>query len=631
MQQTPDHQRETGGVFRRAASARVGITPGSGRAAAGVGAGLLAALAALGLGLDTLHHIFVYGFGEIYSDQFRQYRNIREAGMPFALFLPDNGHRQVLSNLLRWADMRAGLANQQALLWAGMLAMLLVWWRLLVLAWGERKRAPALAGALALIVSVFLFWAGSARVQYHGNEALQVHLVLLLMLIATTAIAAEQRSAWRAWALALGCAVLAMMSFATGVAVFAGLLALGVVLRRPWRQVLAAAGVSVACLLAYTFVLPGGDGVRNTISFQPLALLETAAVWIGAFPTSSWLALPVEGAFGAGPERVVETGLIGTWMSGSAAILRESFGWHSQLQAAEVAGFVGFGLLALFALRCWRAPQQAGPAERAGLGIALFAAALSALVAVGRLEYFRAHPEQMLADRFALYSALFWCALLVCAVARLKHGRSALAACLIAALALIWILPTQQIGGIWASHSARVMEARAAQAQSGVLLPGWPGFADLPDLPSVRDALDYYRQEELAMFRSARGRATGTRLADGLLQRADQQPAQVLRMLSATSLSAVLDSENELWHIEALVSARSGSEQGVVAVDAQSRVVGLGEFGFDYGRPLSARIGSVGLGFDLYLQSAWQACGPVRLYLTDADLTQLQRLELEGC
>ncbi|MCK7593869.1 hypothetical protein [Pseudomarimonas salicorniae] len=598
------------------------------RRGASLGAGVLAMLVALALGLSTLAHIASYGFAEIYSDQFRQYRNIQQAGMPAALFQPDNGHRQVLPNLVRWMDVEFGQADQRIPLSVGLLMIIAVWGLLLSLAWRERRNSPALAGAVALIATVGLFWAGSARVQYHGNEAVQVHLVILLMLWATRSISALGDTPWRGWAVGLGCAVLAMLSFATGVAVFAGLLGLAVVLRRPWKEVLVAGAISAACLLTYTFVLPGGDGVRNTISLQPLALAEVAATWIGAFPTTSWLALPVEGAFGAGPERVAATGLVGFVLQLSAQALRGLFGWQSQLAAAPVAGVLGFALLAGFCARCWRAPERAGQLERCALGIALFAAALSALVAVGRLEYFKVHPEQMLADRFALYSALFWFALLLCAVARWGEGRWPWLGVAVALGAAVWILPTQELGRGWASHSARVMEARAAQAQSGVLLDGWAGFADMPDLDAVEASLDYYRQAELGMFRTPRSRAMGRQLAAAQLGEADRLPAQGVRLLAANPVDSPV---GPAWHLQGVLETRIGADDGVWAVDAQGAVIGVGELGPGPLQRFGFQDRSDWLQFDLYLRGSWQPCSGVRLFLVDAEGRELRPLRPVDC
>lgn len=595
-------------------------------------AGLAALCGALVLGLGSLLHIATYGFGELYSDQFRQYRMIDQAGMPAGLFLPDNGHRQVLPNLVRWIDLHWGLGDQEVPRWSGWLAILVCWVMLLGLSWEERRRSPGLAGAVALLVTIGLFWAGSARVQYHGNEALQVHLVILLMLVAITAIAAPRMRPLPAWALGLGCAMLAMLTFATGVAVFAGLIALAVVLRRPWKEVLAGVAVAATCVAAYTFVLPGGDGVRNTISLQPLALLHASATWIAALPITGWLALPVEGAFGAGPEHVADTGVIGAQMAASAGVLRAALGWESQLEAAPWFGSLGYLVLTIFAVRCWLAPQRAGRIERTGLGIALFASALSGLVALGRLEYFQAHPDQMLADRFALYSTLFWSGLLLCLVARWGESRKAVLACLVALAMLASIAPTQELGRGWAEHSARVMEARAAQAQSGVLLEGWPGFADLPDLDAVRDSLGFYLDTERALYRFPRSRMLAQPLPQQQLAEADARLALPVQLLSARPVDAPgAPADAPAWHVEGVVAARHGPDEGVLAVDSSGRVVGLGEFGFDLRPRRGARIAAVGLGFDLYLRGDWQACGPMRLYLASADMSRLQRLQPAGC
>ena len=586
-----------------------------------------------GLGIHALVQVWGYGFSELYSDQFGQYRRMIEGGMPEALFRPDNGHRQVFSNVVRWLDIAYGWGDQRGQIVSALAAMFAAWGVAGLLAW--RAAAPdRLAAACSwLLLSIALFWFGSARMQFHGNEALQVYLVIICALLAHAALLARGRPAWLRIAVALLCALAGMLSFATGVAIFGSLVALCIVLRRPAGETVLLVGASIACLAGYLFLLPGGDGVRHTLSLDPLGALRIMLTWLGSAPVTGWLALGVEGLFGATPERIAAAGLLSAAMVDSSALLRSLLGLSQANDAALLAGSAGCLLLLALLVRAWRLPYQVNGSERLGLGLSLFAAAVAGVVAIGRQQYFVEHPVQLLADRYVLWTALFWAGLLIAVLARWQSTRSGrLAAIGTVVLVAVLMLPSHRTGAGWARASERAIEARAAQAQSNVLLPGWSGFANLASLEEVQESLRFYREQSLAIFRSPRSRSLGQTLPAARLAESGDAAPMDWWIHACRPVDAAADRLPQAWHVAGVVARRYARDEGLVALDAAGRVIGLGEFGFSE-QPIGLRhVAGSGRGFDLYLRFPSPPRDPeVRLFVADPAMRELRPLRPLAC
>lgn len=617
MSSAPDPERAAGGA------------PWASRAS--VLLALVTLLLAAAFVVDASRQIWVYGLGELYADQFRQYRRIIEQGLAESLILPDNGHRQLFSNAVRWADIALGQGDQRWGIAAGLLAMLGAWGAMLAVLWRGRRDPLPVTAACSLLAALALFWFGAGRMQFHGNETLQVYLVVACAVLANACLVQPGRDPWRRWAVISLLGVVAMLSFATGVAVLAGALALAVVLRRPWRELLGGGLLALACVVTYTFLLPGGEGVRNTVRLEPLSVAATAATWLGSAPVVAWLGLGNEGLLGASPQRIAEAGALASTMVESAAAVRAGLGLDSQLSAAFPAGVLGLVLLGLACLQAWLRPAQVSRGAALGLGLSLFAAALGFLVAIGRLEYFRDHPQQVLADRYVLWGALFWFGLACYGMARLGAGqRAGLAAPLLAWLALGVLWTSHQVGAGWSRASARAIEARAAQAQTGLLQPGWAPFSDLPDLDAVRDHLDFYRARHLAQFRTARSRSLGSDVRERLSAAADAPAARWWQHF-CNPLDPKVDGRPGGWHVAGVVERRAAADEGLIAVDGAGRVVGLGEFGFQHDGPWLARIDAAARGFDLFIVDDGSLSGPPALWVVDGPMQRLRRLEPAPC
>lgn len=592
------------------------------------------ALLALAWVVDTASMIWMYGFSELHADQFNQYRTLLENEFLLGLALPANGHRHLISNIVRWLDIALFRGDQTAGIVAGLLVWLAAWAILSLQVWRATVAQPLQRAAALLLTGVALAWMGSARVQLHGNEAPQVYFVVCCALLAMACIADRERASAARWVLAVLFGVLGMLAFGSGVAIFGGLLALAVVLRHPPLRVAAATVAAIGAVLVYSVLLPGGDSVRSTVTLQPLVVLGNAATWLGSAITTGWLVWGGEGSFGMPVEAFAAESSTAAWLVASASAVRGLSGGATTPQLAQLCGGTGMLLLTLFGAVAWWRPQRLAPLARVGLGIGLFTAALAVLVSMGRSEYFVMFPDQLLADRYVMWTALFWLGLGLCLLGSVA-ARSRLAGwsgLMIIGLVAAAAWPSHQAGASWGRAAARVMEARAAQAQTGVLLPGWPGFSNLGDVTDVQAFLDYYRAQQQAMFRTPRSRLLGTRLADELVASAEAGP--VLDWYPHEQAVVVPESTvaGQAWHVAGHLFAGRAAEQGVVALDADRRVVGLGEFSYDHDGAWLSRIDDVAHGFDLYLViPAETACPAVNLYRIDAAAAKLERLAPLAC
>src|SRR3546814_13249921 len=79
------------------------------------------------------------------------------------------------------------------------------------------------------------------------------------------------------------------------------------------------------------------------------------------------------------------------------------------------------------------------------------------MIATVRLDYFSAHPEQLLAPRYVVWSSLFWGGLLLATAAQARRSARMLVATVLVAIAL---LPSQ----LWMARLGGNMQAVAEQA-----------------------------------------------------------------------------------------------------------------------------------------------------------------------
>src|SRR5690606_40383145 len=115
-----------------------------------------------------------------YADSYRFLTTFLERPFPENVLAADNGHREVLTNLVRLAELHWLHANQwlQTLVGvAGLFTATLVAMRTLRCEPADRRIAAF--GVLA----IGLYWLGNARKLAHGSEAAHLGLILTFLMI----------------------------------------------------------------------------------------------------------------------------------------------------------------------------------------------------------------------------------------------------------------------------------------------------------------------------------------------------------------------------------------------------------------------------------------------------------------
>ncbi|MCA8948584.1 MAG: hypothetical protein KDE27_03735, partial [Planctomycetes bacterium] len=208
-----------------------------------------------------------------YADPYRFLARFLTLPFPASVVAPDNGHREVLPNLVRWAEARWLDADQWLQLAVGTTLVLLAFAAIL----RALRRAPRAARtAAAAIVCVGLFWLGNWRKLVHHNESVSFGFVLLWLALGLTALGRGTRGG----AVTAGLmGVLATMSFGSGPACFAAFLLVLLLQRAPfgrWLPVLVGAVAAAALLLT-----AGGEAPR-AIGLAPGTQLVDLLHWLGA-------------------------------------------------------------------------------------------------------------------------------------------------------------------------------------------------------------------------------------------------------------------------------------------------------------------------------------------------------------
>ena len=584
------------------------------RWAAAAMSAMLLAVAAYYAG-STLFAVWHYGWSEMFADQFWQYTKLIEQPFPMSIMLPDSQHRQVMSHLLRLADIRYGGGDQVIGVIAGLAAMIALLSALCVVIWRQREWTVLVRAAITTLATAALMWMGSARMQFHGNEAFQVYAIMgcaVLAILAIERLRARARSRYLVFALIA--ATVAAMTFASGIAVF-GLVVVMLWLRRmPARWLLGSVAASLLLVLAYTVLLPGGDSVRGMVSLSPGPIAKNTAAWLGSAWVNAWLAFADAGIAGVDADLMARERL-GAPLVASARWLSAVFGQPSRVAMATVIGLGGLMGLAGLGWRLRRCPEHRSTVEIVGVGLAVFALGVALLVAVGRSQLFALVPDQVLADRYLPWSVLFWLGLAMATAARLTAvpGGPWLTAAA-ALLVPVLLYPTHRLGYGVAAAIERSVEMRAAQLQAGVFATGMARHCAIANLDYVRGFVATLREHRVGMFRQPRNHLLGTtvtHLPGAAAAQAWVGDLQPLREDGSTAFAG--------WAVQGvLLDARLRERiDGLVVVDAQRRVVGIGEFSYrTRGAGGWSRIDRVADGFDVAIV-ADAACTGLHLYGVD--------------
>jgi hypothetical protein len=448
-----------------------------------------------------------------YADGWRFLGHFLQAPFPHDILAPDNGHHEVLPNAVRVLELHAFAAQQWLQVGVGIalaLATVAVFWR------GIRGLAGAPARSAALLAVVLgVFWLGNIRVLAHGNESVHAYCVTLFLAVGLHVLCRARvgRAGVVDAALAAACGLAAAFCFGSGIACFAGFAAVLALRRAPSPQ-----WVALVAGLVLTLLLLRMDGGSGTLpGFAPLRQGDMLLRWLaGPFVYAAWPLLD--------PQLAAQVPVAAARMPAQAVAqaYESAFGpvllgrWPQWL-----FGLAGLAWLAVLGVRAWR---DRAPAALVGIGLACFASAVGAMIALVRLDYFSAHPDQLLAPRYVVWSSLFWAGLLLATAAQARRPARVLALAVLVAGAL---LPSQ----LWMAKLGGGMHAVAEQAglaaAIGVVDPSLSLGETVPG--ELAAALPPARTARVAVFAWPETQWLGRR-----------PPADALRMLAARDVEVAI-------------------------------------------------------------------------------------------
>jgi hypothetical protein len=540
----------------------------------GVIVGLAFLGAALAYFLSALWAIVNFAWRQPMFDQWRMYGSFLTLPFPQNVFHLENEHRPVVPNLVRYLEVQwfAGDQTLQIAVGTACAAMSVI--VLAFAGWRERSFTFPARCAAALIAVLTVFWLGNARMLMHGNESLQVYsLVLCVIVAASCAYAcAVRQTAWPMIGASAACTV-AMFCFGSGVASFPALIALGVLLRIRWRLLMIPAVALTVLLVLYLFVLPSDEGVRSSLSLRPWLSIKAAMTWLSSPWALGWLSLADPPLAPSLPPRlsqdVIGAALVDT---ANAATAVTGLSWRA------LATLLGFAGAVLFAVRCVYVLFRARPmshVETLATMLCLFTLATSFVIGIGRLDYLQANPDQVFADRYLLWSSLFWGSLLTLLLTDACAARHALAigatATLVAVLALA-LQPTHAYSVGWSATVYQISQQIAASARSG-LIDVSLGLRTAENESEYKSTLALFRETNLAMFSNPAWHLLGSRW-DGEVS-SDPDVAVYAHWLESVDASGTT-----ARHLEGAVQKGLGHlRHGQLAlIDDDDRIAGFAEF-----------------------------------------------------
>lgn len=403
-----------------------------------------------------------------YADAWRVYPQLMELAWWQAALTPDNGHRPLPSQVLRWIDLHH-FAGDQRLLLAVALAWIAACLGVLAMGAWRVRDAGAPTRALAVLVLVLgIGWLGNARMLSHPYEAVHVHLVLLLVAIVAVILArrGDEALGRARRAALLGCGLAAAFVFGPGVVLLPTALLMLVLTRAPVRDALAAA-VATAVMLALYFALPGAAGVGDSLAFAPLAQADVALRWL-ATPLL-FLLLPA-----LDPDAAAQVPFAALRAPLSAAAGAWQHGIGEVWTTAGPARTVGLAVVFAYAWLLYRAARgRALSLAVLGLSLAGFALGVAALIALTRVEYFALHPREIHAARYLPWSTLAWAGLALAWLAGPATGAAARGRRIVVVTVACACLASNLGGHRWAIRVAALAAEQSAAARAGREPAAW--------------------------------------------------------------------------------------------------------------------------------------------------------------
>lgn len=423
----------------------------------------------------------------LYADPWRFTQKLLEQPWPRNVLASDNGHREILPNLVRFAELAWLQGNQWLQIVVGMLLAVGSLWGLVRILRHDALSPPVRAAAV-VVGTLSLFWLGNQRVLTHANETVHAYLITALLM---GGVALLLRGDRLGSVLAAVCGVAATFSFGSGVAVFVGFAAVLAVRRASvshWLPLLAGAVLAVGVHLGM-----GNTGMQADLAIAPVRQLDLVLRWLASpFIYAAWPLLDpsIAQQLPVAPLRGAAHGVAGTWQSLFGPVMGAR--WPHL-----VMGAIGVATLLAMSWRSWQRGIAASAGESVALAMAWFGLAVGVLIALGRMSYFVDYPAQLSAPRYVLWSWLFWSGLALWSVVRIgpRRPRRVAAAVMLLALALV---PSTAWMGKLGLGTQQVAHRTATAVAAGVLDPAQAHGENV--LAELQSALPAVRAGHVSMF-----------------------------------------------------------------------------------------------------------------------------------
>jgi len=511
-------------------------------------------------------------------DQYRSYVIYLTHSFPSDALQAENGHRTIIPNLVRLAEIQWLAASQVAQVLVGCASALLALTLIIVTIVRERNVAAVARAAACLLAVIAFFWLGNARILIHGTEMLNVYFVMLFCVVAILAVSKSRGPRPVLWMCVAGIfCMAATFSIGAGMASFPTVLLLGLVLRISWRYLSIPVALLAITLWIYLAALPGGDGVRSVLVLDPAANATVFLRWLSApWVTASLGYVPSIESWAHASTLMAKAGLI---VIAILSWIASPFGNDWMMREGLMIGIVGILAYIVIFIHASRQHASLSNTRLLGLGLATFVLGVAGIICLARLDYFTANPDQIFADRYLPWSCLFWLGLGLYATATAadsirRHWHTPAIAL---GVGLVWLVFSQSNSHGWMAIVHRHNQQSAIAAQLGIWDPERFSDSDASH-EDILTTLALFKQGHLSMFAEP---------GFGLVEHGWHAPAQLPATLAGSSAHIVRQFDDTLGqrHVADfegwMPNVPSLSRDTVlVVVDARGDMRGLAKFSF---------------------------------------------------
>ena len=509
-------------------------------------------------------------------DQYRSYVIYLTHSFPSDALQAENGHRTIIPNLVRLAEIQWLAASQVAQILVGCASALLALTLIIVTVVRDKKVDAVARAAACLLAVIAFFWLGNARILIHGTEMLNVYFVMLFCMIAILAVSKSRGPRPVFWMGIAGiCCMAATFSIGAGMASFPTVLLIGLVLRISWRYLSIPVVLLAITLWIYLAALPGGDSVRSVLVLDPAANGAVFLRWLSApWVTASLGYAPSVDSWAQASTFAAKAGQIAIAILSWMAL---PFGNDWMMREGLMVGIVGIFVYFFILVHALRQNASLNSVCVLALGLATFVLGVAAIICLARLGYFTVNPGQIFADRYLPWSCLFWLGLGLYAIGTDSHHRNWHTPSIAMSVGLIWLVFSPSNSHGWMTIVHRQNQQSAIAAQLGIWDPERISSTDASN-EDILATLALFKQRHLSMFAEA---------GFGIVERGWHAPPQLPATLAESYAHVVRVFDDTLGHRKVadfegwMPSIHGLSHRTVlVVVDEQGDMCGLAKFSF---------------------------------------------------